>query len=210
MSASSMPTLQARAPAAPSARLTASVDLPTPPLPDATAMTCLHAGDGLRRGRGGGACAGAAGRRGRRGARRRAVGREARERALDAGQTSDRGFGRLPHRLHGGGFARVRWRWRTSPGPPHPPRSRTSGPTKRGSRRPRRGHGRERLQNVFAGDRHSVAPRCASGQGTTMARPSSIAASPRGKGGLKPNPAWFVVPFPKGARPRWPRTRKHR
>src|SRR3954467_7894015 len=43
MSASRMPALKPMA-AKPSARLHAVVDLPTPPLPDATAITCLTPG----------------------------------------------------------------------------------------------------------------------------------------------------------------------
>ena len=47
MSASSRPVLRPLA-ARPSARLTAVVDLPTPPLPEATAMMCLTPGTSMR------------------------------------------------------------------------------------------------------------------------------------------------------------------
>ena len=47
MSASSSPVLTPMA-ASPSARLTAVVDLPTPPLPEATAMMCFTPGTSMR------------------------------------------------------------------------------------------------------------------------------------------------------------------
>src|SRR6185369_17757925 len=49
MSASSRPVATPLA-ARPSARLTAVVDLPTPPLPEATAMMCLTPGTSMRLG----------------------------------------------------------------------------------------------------------------------------------------------------------------
>ena len=47
MSASSSPVLTPLA-ASPSARFTAVVDLPTPPLPEATAMMCFTPGTSMR------------------------------------------------------------------------------------------------------------------------------------------------------------------
>ena len=47
MSASSSPVLTPMA-ASPSARFTAVVDLPTPPLPEATAMMCFTPGTSMR------------------------------------------------------------------------------------------------------------------------------------------------------------------
>ena len=88
--------------ARPTARLQATVDLPTPPLPEATAMMCLTPGIGsldrpCRRGR----------RIGLMTMRRRGAGdvarrfrRQRHHRAGDAGNRLDRGLGRGAHRLH--------------------------------------------------------------------------------------------------------------
>src|SRR3954462_811221 len=108
MSASSTPILSPCARSA-RARLQAVVDLPTPPLPDATAMTCVTPGMACALGEG--ALAGRPGvgagvvRGGGRGAGRGGGGRGPHNRPLDAGKISARGSPPLPHLLHGGGFA---------------------------------------------------------------------------------------------------------
>src|SRR5918912_218842 len=102
MSASSTPT---RRPSAwsPSARLAAVVDLPTPPLPDATAMMALTPGTPATRGVAACGVAGR-GRPGHRGRRRppgarRTVRRERDHDGFDAGQLLHDLFGRLAHGL---------------------------------------------------------------------------------------------------------------
>src|SRR5215472_9487775 len=96
MSASSMPTVRPRS-RKPSARLTAVVDLPTPPLPEATAMIAPTPGTawGARPG----APADAA------------LTRQRGHRRGDARNGADRGLGGLAHRfpaLHHGGIDRDR------------------------------------------------------------------------------------------------------
>ena len=91
----------------PSARLQAVVDLPTPPLPEATAMTWRTPGSACAFGEG--ALAGrpgVIGGRRRRAFLERTIGGEAGEHALDAGKAAHRGLRRLPHRLQGLGLGR--------------------------------------------------------------------------------------------------------
>ena len=93
-SASSSPTFKPSL-ARPTARLQATVDLPTPPLPEATATMCLTPGSGVvERVRGWGGAPWRARRRPRaplRGQRH--------DRAVDAGNRLDGGFGPCAHRF---------------------------------------------------------------------------------------------------------------
>src|SRR5581483_10532830 len=90
MSASRMPTFRPRS-RRPSARLTAVVDLPTPPLPDATAMMAPTPG---------GACAGCVPAAG-------ALGCQRNEHRVDPGKAAHRRLRAFAHRLPGGDRRRI-------------------------------------------------------------------------------------------------------
>ena len=105
MSASSMPTLRPRS-RKPSARLTAVVDLPTPPLPEATAITASTPGTpGCTLSAGWAARCGAPPARLllrlRAGSAGGALGGQGHQRRLHAGNGADGVFGGLAHRLPG-------------------------------------------------------------------------------------------------------------
>ena len=183
----------------------AVVDLPTPPLPDATAMTCVT--PGMIWARGEGACAGRPG-----------VGEGDVAGPLAAGRSAVRlantpetpgSFRTAASAASRAGSARRRLA-RIDRDREHDPAGRVDQdlrqPPGRGEARAALAerHGRERLQDLFAGDRHSVAPETrARGRGPRRLarhlsrRPSRVRAA-----ATKPGVVRCSVP--KGARTRWP------